>query len=338
MMGELQAALEDMFAAFERGDADALVASAASGAQGVDELSRKWMRGADEVRNYLRGLVSMVTDVKTVVSDGNESIKRPLTDPGWRGDKQAPIHATSPVYDFDADSRTFAEREGRRPPSQGFRAVISQTALPNRTPSGVSCDRSAAFSFSCASARATSSRPSDRPLTIPIPPTNAYAASASAPNHSGSSNDVNSTASKPTRVSRPSTSSRSASAAGPGAPGGGIGTSRPAAIDSRTTMIHSLLAVACQTNRAMRPPRRRAEAMLAKAAGRSLKNIDPKRLIARSKVTVSKACTCASARRNSTFVRPSARARRRASASIDSERSTPSADPSLASRAASRVD
>jgi ketosteroid isomerase-like protein len=73
-MGELQAALEDMFQAFERGDADALVASVASGAQGVDELSRKWMRGTDEVRNYVRGLVSMVTDVKTVVSDGNETI------------------------------------------------------------------------------------------------------------------------------------------------------------------------------------------------------------------------------------------------------------------------
>src|SRR5205814_8793006 len=146
------------------------------------------------------------------------------------------------------------------PPTQDFRAVISQTALPNRTPSGVSCDRSAAFSFSCASARATSSRPSDSPLTIPIPPTNAYAASASAPNHSGSSNDVNSTASKPTPVSRASTSSGSASAAGPGAPGGGSGKSRPAAIDSRTTLIHSFLAVACQTNRAMRPPGRSAEA------------------------------------------------------------------------------
>ena len=73
-MGELQTALEDMFQAFERGDADALAALVATDAQGVDEISRKWMRGEDEVRNYLRGLVSMVTDIKTVVSDGNETI------------------------------------------------------------------------------------------------------------------------------------------------------------------------------------------------------------------------------------------------------------------------
>jgi len=73
-MGELQTALEEMFEGFGRGDVDAVLASVASEAQGVDEISRKWMRGGDEVRNYLRGLVSMVTDVKTVVSDGNETV------------------------------------------------------------------------------------------------------------------------------------------------------------------------------------------------------------------------------------------------------------------------
>ena len=73
-MGELQAALESMFDAFERGDTEALVASVASEAQGVDEISRKWMRGGEEVQNYLRGLVSMVSGMKTVVTDGNETI------------------------------------------------------------------------------------------------------------------------------------------------------------------------------------------------------------------------------------------------------------------------
>jgi ketosteroid isomerase-like protein len=74
-MGELQAALEAMFEAFERGDTEALLASVANQAQGVDEISRKWMRGPDEVQNYLRGLVSMVTGLKTVVTDGNETIE-----------------------------------------------------------------------------------------------------------------------------------------------------------------------------------------------------------------------------------------------------------------------
>ena len=74
-MGELQAALEGMFVAFERGDTEALMASVASDAQGVDEISRKWLRGSDEMQNYLRGLVSMVTEMKTVVTDGNETIE-----------------------------------------------------------------------------------------------------------------------------------------------------------------------------------------------------------------------------------------------------------------------
>jgi ketosteroid isomerase-like protein len=73
-MGQLQAALEDFFAAFERGDGDALAAAVASDAQGVDEISRRWIRGTDEVRTYVRGLVSMVSGVKTVFSDGSETI------------------------------------------------------------------------------------------------------------------------------------------------------------------------------------------------------------------------------------------------------------------------
>ncbi len=74
-MGELQTALENMFEAFGRGDVDALTAAVATDAQGVDEISRKWMRGGDEVRGYLRQLVTMVSEVKTVVKDGHEIIE-----------------------------------------------------------------------------------------------------------------------------------------------------------------------------------------------------------------------------------------------------------------------
>ena len=73
-MGELQTALDEFFAAFERGDGDALAAALASDAQGVDEISRRWIRGTDEVRSYVRELISMVADVKTVFSDGHEII------------------------------------------------------------------------------------------------------------------------------------------------------------------------------------------------------------------------------------------------------------------------
>ena len=73
-MGELQTALDEFFAAFERGDGDALAAAIDSDAQGVDEISRRWIRGTDEVRTYVRGLVSMVTGIKTVFHDGSETI------------------------------------------------------------------------------------------------------------------------------------------------------------------------------------------------------------------------------------------------------------------------
>src|SRR5947209_4015434 len=74
MMGELQAAMEDFFSAFERGDVEALVAGISDDAEGVDEVSRRWLRGREEMSNYIRQLVTMATGVKTAVSDGHESI------------------------------------------------------------------------------------------------------------------------------------------------------------------------------------------------------------------------------------------------------------------------
>jgi ketosteroid isomerase-like protein len=74
-MGELQTALEHMFDAFERGDVEATVAFVADEAQGVDEVSRAWLRGGDDVRTFVRGLVPMVTGMKTVITDGNETIE-----------------------------------------------------------------------------------------------------------------------------------------------------------------------------------------------------------------------------------------------------------------------
>ena len=150
--------------------------------------------------------------------------------------------------------------------------------------------------------------------------------------------DVKPIDSKPAPASSPRTSSWSASAIGPGAPAGGMGRSRPAAKVSRTVMIHSFFLMSCHASMASRPPERSADAMFVKAAVRSSKNITPNRLIAISKVPGSNAYTCASACRKSTFGTPSAVARRRATASIEEDRSTPSADPSCARRAASRLD
>jgi hypothetical protein len=77
--------------------------------------------------------------------------------------------------------------------------------------------------------------------------------------------------------------------------------------------------------------------MFVNAATASPKNIEPNREIAMSALAGSNGCIWASACSNVTFVIPSASARSRARASILLERSTPSAQPDAAARAASSV-
>src|ERR671910_287274 len=133
-----------------------------------------------------------------------------------------------------------------------------------------------------------------------------------------------------------STVSWSASENGSRASGAGTGDpSRPSARSIATD--HSLCSCSCQTIITRRPAGRSATAMLANAAMGSSKNIVPNRLMARSKPSSGKRCTCASPCSKATLWTLSARASSRARSIIDAERSTPSALPSPADRAASRV-
>ena len=111
---------------------------------------------------------------------------------------------------------------------------------------------------------------------------------------------------------------------------------RPASVPA-ISVNHSLRAAACQVSSASRPPGAVARARFAKAAGASPKNDAPVRLSTTSTPPVGKGCTWASARANAAFGRPARAALARATAIIAVERSTPSAVPFAARRAAARV-
>jgi ketosteroid isomerase-like protein len=74
MAGELEAIVRELFAALDRKDVAAIVGHAADDAQGVDEISRRWMRGRAELEAYISGLAGMVDDVRSELNDVSESV------------------------------------------------------------------------------------------------------------------------------------------------------------------------------------------------------------------------------------------------------------------------
>lgn len=74
MAGELEAVVLEMFDALRQKDADALARFAADDSQGVDEISRRWLRGRDEMTRYLAGVLEMVDDVESKLKDVHEKV------------------------------------------------------------------------------------------------------------------------------------------------------------------------------------------------------------------------------------------------------------------------
>ena len=74
MAGELTAVVQDMFDALDRLDADEMSTHLASDVQGIDEISKGWMRGRDKLAEYLRGLVAQVSDVRSELKDVHEVV------------------------------------------------------------------------------------------------------------------------------------------------------------------------------------------------------------------------------------------------------------------------
>jgi len=74
MPGELENVANDFVGALDSMDVDRMMATATDDAQGVDEISRRWLRGRGEVDGYLRQLMGVVSDVRTQLRDGEERV------------------------------------------------------------------------------------------------------------------------------------------------------------------------------------------------------------------------------------------------------------------------
>lgn len=75
MGGALEAATRELFESLERKDAQAIIRVGADDCQGVDEISRRWMRGIAELSAYIQQLMKMVDDVHTTISDVHETVQ-----------------------------------------------------------------------------------------------------------------------------------------------------------------------------------------------------------------------------------------------------------------------
>ena len=74
MAGELEGVATELFQALDARDAEKLIGNMDADAQSVDENSRRWLRGHDELESYLRGMIAMVTDVHTELRDVTEHV------------------------------------------------------------------------------------------------------------------------------------------------------------------------------------------------------------------------------------------------------------------------
>ena len=75
MAGELEAIAQDLFKKFDAGDFKAAGRLMADDVQGVDEISRRWMRGRAAVDGYLGQLGSAgLKDIRSEMRDVHESI------------------------------------------------------------------------------------------------------------------------------------------------------------------------------------------------------------------------------------------------------------------------
>jgi ketosteroid isomerase-like protein len=74
MPGPLEEAARELLSALDAMDVDRMMALATEDAQGVDEISRRWMRGRGELEGYLRQLTDAVSDIRTEFRDVQERV------------------------------------------------------------------------------------------------------------------------------------------------------------------------------------------------------------------------------------------------------------------------
>src|SRR5437773_10597878 len=76
MGGQLEDVTRELLSALDALDVDRMVQIATDDAQGVDEISRRWMRGRNDLEGYLRQLTSAVADVHSELLDPEERVWR----------------------------------------------------------------------------------------------------------------------------------------------------------------------------------------------------------------------------------------------------------------------
>ena len=74
MPGALESAARQFTASLDALDVDALVSVLAEDVEGVEEISRQWLRGRDAVAGYMRELATQVSDIDTTLRDVNERV------------------------------------------------------------------------------------------------------------------------------------------------------------------------------------------------------------------------------------------------------------------------
>ena len=72
-MGAMADTVQRVFQALDVNDADTATALIAEDAQGIDEISRRWMRGRDEMTGYVREMLTQAMDIHSEVRDIHEA-------------------------------------------------------------------------------------------------------------------------------------------------------------------------------------------------------------------------------------------------------------------------
>jgi ketosteroid isomerase-like protein len=72
--GPLETAARQFTASLDALDVAAMVGVLADDVEGVEEISRQWLRGRDAVARYMRELATQVSDIRTTLRDVNERV------------------------------------------------------------------------------------------------------------------------------------------------------------------------------------------------------------------------------------------------------------------------
>jgi ketosteroid isomerase-like protein len=72
MAGALTGTVQRMFDALDKADTEAALATISAEAEGIDEISRRWIRGG-EMTAYVREMMANVSDVHSEIHDAHET-------------------------------------------------------------------------------------------------------------------------------------------------------------------------------------------------------------------------------------------------------------------------